>query len=457
LRRKPGRDDAGKKAIRYAEFYGGKIATVPKVPITSLSDFGVWYTPGVAAVSEEIKRAVDLSFEYTDRSNSIAILTDGTRVLGLGDVGPEAALPVMEGKALIYKYLGGVDAIPIPIRVSTEDEFIRTAEALEPAFGGINLEDISSPKCFDLLHRLRTKLKIPVWHDDQQGTAGVVLAGLLNALEVTERRLKGSEVVLLGAGAANIAIARLLIEAGASSGSLVLVDSKGVLHAERSDMDSLRSTNKWKYDLAMKTNRRGVRGGLREALRGADALIAASSPGPNIVKKSDVEAMKERAIVFLLANPVPETWPQVARSGGAEVVATGRSDFPNQVNNSLLFPSLFRGVLDVRARSISDGMAIAAAKELAAFAREKGLSATSIIPTMMDWDVFPRVAAAVGIEAQREGLARRSIGRSELLHRAKTVVDESRMVAQVLVENGLILTPPTDALPRRPRTRGAQT
>jgi malate dehydrogenase (oxaloacetate-decarboxylating) len=440
----PPADDAGKKAIRYSAFYGGKVGTSPKVPIRSLSDFSFWYTPGVAAVSEKVKGDADLSFEYTNRWNTVAILTDGTRVLGLGDIGPEAAFPVMEGKALIYKYLGGVDAIPVPIRVSTEEEFVRTAEALEPALGGINLEDISSPKCFDILERLRNEMRIPVWHDDQQGTAGIILAALFNALEVTERRLEDSRLVFLGAGAANVAAARLLMEAGAAPGNIVLVDSKGPLHSEREDVDKLLLRNKWKYDLALRTNASKVKGGLRDALRGADVLIAASTPGPNVVKKEDVMAMNRRAIVFLLANPVPEMWPEDAKTAGAEVVATGRSDFPNQVNNSILFPALFRGALDVRARTITDGMVIKAAKELAAFARGKGLGPANIIPTMLDWDVFPRVAAAVGDEAQNEGIARKSVGRNELLHRAKKIIDESRLVAQVMFENGLILAPPPE-------------
>ncbi len=437
-------DEAGRKAIRYSAFYGGKVGTSPKVPIRSLSDFSFWYTPGVAAVSEKVKAEPGLSFEYTNRWNTIAVLTDGTRVLGLGDIGPEASLPVMEGKALIYKYLGGVDAIPLPIRVSSEEEFMRTAEALEPAFGGINLEDISSPRCFEILEKLRQEMRIPVWHDDQQGTAGVILAALYNALEVTERRLKSIRLVFLGSGAANVATARLLMEAGAAPENIILVDSKGVLHSEREDMDRLLLKNRWKYDLALRTNAEKVKGGLRDALRGADVLIAASTPGPNVVRKEDVMAMNRRAVVFLLANPIPEMWPEEAKMGGAEVIATGRSDFPNQVNNSLLFPALFRGTLDVRARTISDGMVIEAAKELAGFAKAKGLSPTNIMPTMLDWDVLPRVAATVGGEAQSEGLARKSVSRSELLHRAKKIIDDSRMVAQVMFENGLILAPPPE-------------
>lgn len=443
-------DETGRKAIRYSEFYGGKVGTAPKVPIRTLSDFSLWYTPGVAAVSQKVRGDPDLSFEFTNRWNTVAVLTDGTRVLGLGDVGPEAALPVMEGKALIYKYLGGVDAIPVPIRASTEEDFVRTAEALEPAFGGINLEDISSPKCFGILERLRSDMKIPVWHDDQQGTAGVVLAALFNALEVTERRLESARLTFIGAGAANVAVVKLLMEAGAAPDNIVVVDSKGVLHSEREDMDRLLLRNRWKYELALGTNPSKVRGGVRDALRGADVLIAASTPGPGVIKKEDIAVMNARAITFFLANPVPEMWPEDAKAAGAEVIATGRSDFPNQVNNSVLFPALFRGALDVRARVISDGMVIKASRELAEFAKVEGLGPTKIVPTMLDWDVFPRVAAAVGEEAQTEGVARKTVSRAELMHRAKKRIDDSRAVAQVMLENGLILPPPAEEPVREP-------
>jgi len=433
------KDEASRKALAYSRFYGGKIGTAPKVPVRSLADFSIWYTPGVGAVSRAIESDPDLSFEYTNRWNTIAIVTDGSRVLGLGKIGPVAAMPVMEGKALIYKFLGGVDALPLPIRADTEDQFVEVVKALEPSLGGVNLEDIESPKCFELLDRLRGSMGIPVWHDDQQGTAGVILAALYNALELTGRGLKGTKIVLFGAGAANIAAARLLVEAGSDAGDMVVVDSKGILHPEREDIDQLLLRNKWKYDLAIKTNGGRVRGGLREALEGADVLVAAAGQGPGLVKRNEIELMNRRAVTFFLANPVPEMWPKDARAAGAEVVATGRSDFPNQVNNSLLFPAVFRGALDVRARTITDGMVIAAAKELANFARERGLSVNYIIPTMQEWRVYPRVAAALGAQAQLEGQARNSSSKKRLLRTATEVISHSRKAMEALRRNRVIV------------------
>ncbi len=441
-------DQTSRRSLESSAFYRGKVGMVPKVPVRSLDDFSVWYTPGVAAVSRAIEKDSELSFEYTNRWNTVAVLTDGSRVLGLGNVGPEASLPVMEGKALIYKYLGGVDAVPIPVRVSSEEEFIAVAESLEPGLGGINLEDIASPRCFDILEKLRASMKIPVWHDDQQGTAGVILAALYNALEVTGRDLRGSKIVLMGSGAANIAAARLLIQAGADAGAMILLDSKGTLHSEREDIDQLLFRNRWKYDIALKTNAQKVRGSLREALSGADVLIAASTPGPNVIRKGDISVMARDGIAFLLSNPVPEMWPRDALDAGAAVVATGRSDFPNQVNNSVLFPGVFRGALDVRARTISDTMVIAAARELADFAKRKGLSRTNIIPTMLDWDVFPSVAAVIGEQAQREGIAGKNLSKSELFEEARRIIQKSRDLSSVLIEKGIIAPFPEEGLAR---------
>jgi malate dehydrogenase (oxaloacetate-decarboxylating) len=436
-------DDPGKKALSYSKFYAGKIMTAPKVPVRSLSDFSIWYTPGVAAVSMAVHEDPDLSFEYTNRWNTIAVLTNGSRVLGLGNIGPEASLPVMEGKALIYKYLGGVDAIPIPIRVTETEQFIATAKALEPALGGINLEDIESPKCFEILERLRKEMNIAVWHDDQQGTAGVSLAGLYNALKVTDRELRGTRIVLMGAGAANIATARLLMAAGSDPADLILVDSKGALHPEREDIDQLSLRNRWKYDLAIRTNGDRVTGGIGDALQGADALVAAAKPGPGTLTKKEVAGMGPRSIVFLLANPVPEMWPEDALAAGAEVVATGRSDYPNQVNNSLLFPAIFRGALDVRAKTITDPMVIVAAKELAAAAAGKGgISKKRILPTMMEWEVYVNVAAAVGVSAQAEGQARRRASRKELMRSAHDRIQHSRTALAALRRSGVIPDPP---------------
>jgi malate dehydrogenase (oxaloacetate-decarboxylating) len=436
------REDASRKALSYSAYYGGKIGTAPKVPVRSLDDFSIWYTPGVGAVSRAIQADSDLSFEYTNRWNTIAIVTDGSRVLGLGNVGPEASLPVMEGKALIYKYLGGVDAFPIPIRVSDEEGFIQAARALEPALGGINLEDIESPKCFEILERLRSTMSIPVWHDDQQGTAGVILAALYNALELTDRQLRGTRVVLMGAGAANIAAARLLTEAGCDPADLVIVDSKGILNPERSDIDQLMLRNRWKYQLAIETNGSRLHGGLDEAMKGADVLIAAAGQGPHLVTRRQVASMGKRAVTFLLANPTPEMWPDDAKKAGAEIVATGRSDYPNQVNNSLLFPAVFRGALDVRAKTVTDGMVVAAAKELAACAKGKGFSEKRILPTMVEWEFYPRVAATIGVEAQKEGVARKKLSRAQLLAAAKTRIKASRRMMEVLVKGGVIREPP---------------
>jgi len=426
-----------KIAVEASRRYGGKVMVLPKVPVRSLQDFSIWYTPGVAAVSREISRDVDKSFEYTWRWNAIAVLTDGTRVLGLGDVGPEAAMPVMEGKSLLYKYLGGVDAVPLPVRVSTADDLVNIGKAIEPAFGGINLEDIESPKCFYVLDKLREELKIAVWHDDQQGTAGAILAGLINAFKIVGKRMEDSTIVFIGAGASNIAAARILIKAGVKPGNIVLVDSKGILHPEREDMDKLMLTNPWKYELALKTNAERRRGGIKEALVGADAVVAASVQGPGVIKKEWVRSMNKDSIVFALANPIPEIWPWEAKEAGAKVVATGRSDFPNQVNNSLVFPGVFRGALDVRVKTITDEMIIAAAQEIANFVGDK-LSEDKILPTMEEWDFYPRVAAAVAVKAVEQGVARKSTGWKEEYERAREIIATAKLMIETLFGKGLI-------------------
>ncbi len=425
-------------AISLSKFYGGKIQVVPKVPVRSLDDFSIWYTPGVAGVSNAIAKDPDKSFELTSRWNTIAIVTNGTRVLGLGNIGPEAALPVMEGKALIFKYLGGVDAFPLVVRARTKEELADVVERVSPAFGGINLEDIAQPDCFYLLDRLRESLDIPVWHDDQLGTAAATLAGLINALKVVGKKLSEVKIVMLGAGAANIAGARLLIAAGADPKKIILIDSKGTLHPEREDMDKLQLTHPWKYELALRTNGERVRGGLDEAISGADVLIAASTPGPGVVKKEHVRKMADNAIVFAEANPVPEIWPWEAKEAGARIVATGRSDFPNQINNSLVFPAVFRGSLDVRAKKILDEMVIAAALELARFAEERGISEDYIIPTMEEWEVYPRVATVVGLKAIEMGLARIKLSRDEIYERAYRMIKLSRDTLEALVRSNLI-------------------
>jgi malate dehydrogenase (oxaloacetate-decarboxylating) len=439
--------ELSERAVRLARFYHGKVETFPKVPVRSLADFSLWYTPGIAAVSRAIAAAPDESFELTGRWNTIGIVTDGSRVLGLGNIGPRAALPVMEGKALLFKYLGGVDAIPLPVDVASAEELVELVMHLAPAFGGINLEDIASPKCFFVLEQLQKRLPIPVWHDDQLGTAAATVAGLLNALALTERSITSCRTVLFGAGAANLVTARLLVKLGQDPKRLTLVDTKGILTADREDLDQLELTNPWKYRLALQTQGGGRSGRLPEALAEADVLLAASTPDPTTIHAEWIRTMAPRPIVFALANPIPEIWPAVAHAAGAAIVATGRSDFPNQVNNSLVFPAVFRGVLDVRARSIPDEIVLAAARELAARAHDKGVTNERLLPTMDDLAVFPHVAAAVGTESVRLGLARRPLAHDELLARATELMQRPARLVRELARAGVVPPMPDEPTP----------
>jgi malate dehydrogenase (oxaloacetate-decarboxylating) len=434
----------GERAVRLAEFYHGKIEIVPRVPVRSLADFSLWYTPGIAAVCRRIEKDPAAAFDLTGRWNTIAIVTDGSRVLGLGNIGPQAALPVMEGKALLFKSLGGVDAVPIPVQTTTPEELVETVLRLAPAFGGINLEDIASPKCFYVLEELQKRLPIPVWHDDQLGTAAATVAALLNALEVTGRSIREARTVLLGAGAANLVTARLLFRLGQDPHKLTAVDQHGILHAEREDVDELSLRNRWKFRLALDTDGGGRKGGLSEALEGADVLLAASTPDPNTIRPAMIRSMAKRPIVFALANPTPEIWPSAAHEAGAAVVATGRSDFPNQVNNSLVFPGVFRGILDARATSIPDEVVLAAARELAERARDRGLTATHLLPTMDEIDAFPHVAAAVASEAARLGIARRRRTREEYYDEAKQLMSRTHALARELVRAGFVAPMPDE-------------
>ena len=425
------------------KYYEGKVQVMPKCPITNSNDFSIWYTPGVATPCREIQADPDKSFELTNRWNYVAVVTDGTRVLGLGDIGPEAALPVMEGKALLFKYLGGVDAFPICLRTKDPAEIVRVCEVLEPSFGGINLEDIEKPKCFRVLEEARDRLQIPVWHDDQQGTATVILAGLINAFKIVGKKPKESVITLIGSGAANIRSAYVLIKWGMKPGNIIMVDSRGTVYPGRPDI--IRDEDPWKYDLAQIANAEGRKGDTAEALKGVDAVVAASKPGPGTVKKEWIKAMADDAIVFACANPIPEIWPWEAEEAGAKVVATGRNDFPNQVNNSLGFPGIFRGVLDVKARTVTDDMCIAAANELASFAEERGMNEKDILPRMDEWEVFPREAVACAMKSIEQGLARVKLSRQELHERASSIIANARNSTKLLMEQGLIKKPPSES------------
>jgi malate dehydrogenase (oxaloacetate-decarboxylating) len=375
---------------------GGKLGIQPKIPLKTRDDLSMAYTPGVARVCRAIADDPEKVWNLTIKQNTVAVVTDGTAVLGLGDIGPEAALPVMEGKAILFKEFAGIDAWPVCLATTDPDEIVGTVAALAPAFGGINLEDISAPRCFDIERRLRAQLDIPVFHDDQHGTAVVVLAALLNGLHVVGKALEDIRVVITGAGAAGAATARMLASAGV--GEIVCCDRRGALHRGRSDLDP------FKADLAAETNPSGLRGSADDVLHGADVFIGLSAPGA--VTLDGVRSMADDAIVFAMANPTPEIAPEEIESLVA-VVGTGRSDYPNQINNVLAFPGIFRGALDVRATAITREMELAAAHALAAVVEPDHVADDYVIPSVFDQRVAPAVAAAVARAAESSGVARR--------------------------------------------------
>lgn len=434
--KKPAQD-----AMRLHPFYKGKIEVNLKCCVRDIGDFAIWYTPGVAEPCKAIAENKDLVYEYTNKGNFLAVVSDGTRVLGLGDIGAEASIPVMEGKALLFKYLGGVDAFPVCVDTKDAEDFIKFVKMLQPCFGGINLEDIESPKCFYILDRLKAECHIPVWHDDQQGTALVTLAGLINALKIVNKKINDARIVMVGAGAANICTIRLLIAAGADPKKVIMIDSKGTLHKGRTE---LKEEHPVKWELAQISNGEGLVGGAAEACKDADVLIGLSKPGPDTIKKEWVASMAKDAIVFACANPIPEIWPWEAIEAGAKIVSTGRSDFPNQVNNSLGFPAIFRGVLDVQASTISDTMCIAAAEELAACAPDGGMNPEKILPTMDMWEVFPRVATATAMKAIEEGLAKVVLSRDEIYKKAEETIKRAQDQTKAAMDQGFIPMPPAE-------------
>ncbi len=387
----------------------GKIEVIPKVSLKDKHDLSLAYTPGVAEPCKEIAKNPDDVYEYTSKGNLVAVVSDGSRILGLGNIGALAGLPVMEGKALLFKHFGGVDAFPIMIDEQDPDKFIEIVKAIAPTFGGINLEDIASPKCFYILERLREELDIPVFHDDQQGTAAVVLAGLLNALKVVGKRLNEITIALFGAGAAGFATLRILTRAGVKPENVrvvELVDGKPTVLTSDMHLEKLFPYRGW---LLSRTNAEGISGGPEEAVNGADVLISFTKPGPGVIKPEWIAKMNDDAMVFPLANPVPEILPDEAKKAGAKIVATGRSDYPNQINNVLGFPGIFRGALDVRAKTITDTMIIEAAKAIASAVSDEELSEEYIIPSPLNPEVYPREARAVAEQAMKEGVARRKV------------------------------------------------
>ncbi len=431
-------------AMRLHPFYRGKIQTALRASVRSIDDFAVWYTPGVAAPCRAIADNRDLVYEYTSKWNTVAVISDGTRVLGLGDIGPEAGLPVMEGKALLFKYLGGVDCVPITLDTKDPDKIIEMVLNLQPAFGGINLEDIAQPKCFRILDTLRERARIPIWHDDQQGTASVTLAGMINAARVVGKRLEDMRIAFIGAGAANVACSRLLFHYGVDPGNCLVADVNGILGKHRRDVSLRKAEFVQLWRLCQITNDGEIQGGIPEAMRGADAVIAFSAPGPETIKPEWVRSMAKDAIVIAAANPIPEIWPWDAQEAGAAVVATGRSDFPNQVNNSLGFPGIFRGALDVRATTITDEMAIAAAEELAGMVGDDKLTHDHLLPTMDEWEIYPREAAAVAVKAVEQGVAKLPCTYEEEFERASAIIRNVREMTQLLMDEEFIPAPPAN-------------
>lgn len=388
--------DYASESLKRHYDWKGKIEVICRCPLEDKDDLSLAYTPGVAQPCLEIQKDVNKSYELTRRSNLVAVVTDGTAVLGLGDIGPEAGMPVMEGKCALFKAFGDVDAVPICVRSKEVDDIVKTVSLIAGSFGGINLEDISAPRCFEIEEKLKETCDIPIFHDDQHGTAVVTLAALLNALKLTGKKMEEIKVVTSGAGAAGIAIIKLLIAMGLKN--VILCDRKGAIYEGREGL------NKEKEEMAKITNRDHEAGTLAEVLKGADVFIGVSAPG--CVTQDMVRSMNENPILFPMANPTPEIMPDLAKEAGAAVVGTGRSDFPNQINNVLAFPGIFRGALDVRASEINDEMKIAAAKAIASFVTDDLLSADYIIPSALDKNVATAVAEAVAKVAKETGVAR---------------------------------------------------
>lgn len=434
----------GKDAMLLHPFYKGKIEVLPKCCIRSVKDFAIWYTPGVAKACLAIRDDPPKAYTFTNKANAVAVVSNGTRVLGLGNIGAQASMPVMEGKALLFKYLGGVDAYPICLDTSDPEKIIEIVKILQPSFGGVNLEDIKKPDCFHVLDTLRSDpdVKIPVWHDDQQGTAAITLAGIINALKIVGKKIQDAKFVFNGAGAANVAIYRLCVSAGMKPENAILTDSKGIISRTN---EVLKEKEPYKWDLAQETNPDSLEGPLANALKGADILISYGANGPGALKIDDIKSMASDSIVMACENPIPGMWPWEAKDAGVKIFGTGRSDFPNQVNNSLGFPAIFRGTLDVQASTITDPMCIAAAEEIAKVAEEKDeFGPEYIVPPMTEQELFYREAVAVAMKAQEEGVARLKRTRQDLFESAKEIIQRSQKITKSLMDNDFIKSPPED-------------
>jgi len=432
-------------ALEMHQFYGGKMQTLPKAGLYGFNWFNVWYTPGVSSVSTSIRDDINASFELSNRGNLVAVVSDSTRVLGDGDCSASGGLGVMEGKSFLMKYLADVDAVALCIdsrdanNNPSTHKIIDFVNMVAPSFGAVNLEDISHPNCYRVLSELQQQCTIPVWHDDAQGTACVTLAGIINALLLTNRKIEDCRIVLLGAGASNTTVARLLFLYGADPKKTILFNSKGGLHRNREDIkQDERFYLQW--ELCQTTNPACV-SDFDEAIMGADILVALSTPGPDVIKPYQIAKMNTQSIVFACANPVPEIYPYAAKQAGAYIVATGRGDFPNQVNNSLGFPGILKGTLLTRSTKITDTMAIAAAKALAIYAQQHGLSTEHILPLMTESQVFAEVAEAVAQQAMVEGVAKIAYEKGRVYAITLDAINKTRHLIETMMNGGFISQP----------------
>ncbi len=433
-------------SVRMHNHYHGKMQTLPKAPVYGFNWFNAWYTPGVSRVSTTIRDNNDASYELSNRGNLVAVVSDSTRVLGDGNCSPPGGLGVMEGKAFLMKYLGGIDAVALCIDSRNKlgdndpERIIDFVKMVQPSFGAINLEDISQPNCYRVLDVLREECDIPVWHDDAQGTACVTLAALINALKLAHKKIEDVRIVYLGAGASNTTIARIIHQAGADPAKAIMFDSRGSLHKGRKDIATdHRYYRKW--EICTQTNPNQVET-TEEAINGADVLISLSTPGPDTVKKGWISAMAGKPIVFVCANPVPEIYPYAAKEAGAFIVATGRGDFPNQVNNSVGFPGILKGALLAKARKITDEMAIAAANSIALFSEKRGIHPENIIADMLETAVFPHIAADVAMQAIKDGVSRKPVTWQQAYDITQADIERTREITSLMMSQKLIEEPP---------------